>query len=168
MKVNYFTFQQQDLRPAKFILTGLHEIAPEDLKKLLRDEHNIHTIDVKKFKPKFGDRESVYYLLYLPKGTKLKQLKEIKALMNTIVRWSFYSNTNKGPTQCRNCQRFGHGSSHCHLPTRCAICSGDHDYTKCTLQEDQRNAIKCSNCNGAHFSNSQQCKARTDSPQAQH
>ena len=58
------------------------------------------------------------------------------------------------PTQCFNCQKFGHFSSNCdHKSPTCVKCGGKHKVIDC-----KSDLIKCSNCNGRHTSNYGGCK----------
>lgn len=77
----------------------------------------------------------------------LNQLKDIKSLQNVIVKWSPYV---AGPTQCNNCQLYGHGNKHCHLTPRCLICGNNH--TK----------ANCPKALGHHYANDPRCSKRTE------
>lgn len=54
--------------------------------------------------------------------------------------------------QCFNCQKIGHGSSKCQSPTRCMICSGNHNHLNCPS-----NQPRCANCQGYHAACSRSC-----------
>ena len=47
--------------------------------------------------------------------------------------------------QCKNCQRFGHTSSNCHLKYRCVKCNLEHDPGKCSKNE-KTEQVFCINC----------------------
>ena len=58
------------------------------------------------------------------------------------------------PTQCFNCQKFGHFASACEKKTSiCVKCGGKHKLMDCKSSE-----IKCANCNGNHTSSYGGCK----------
>lgn len=92
-------------------------------------------------------------------------LKTITGVFNVRVRWSSYKRRS-GPTQCSNCQIFGHGNNNCNLPTVCSLCGEGHHQTECIhlgpYEEGIYAAIKCSNCNGNHAANSLQCPRREE------
>ncbi|XP_064467220.1 uncharacterized protein LOC135378202 [Ornithodoros turicata] len=48
------------------------------------------------------------------------------------------------PTQCFNCQKFGHIARDCRGPQRCKVCAGPHVYKQCT----SRRKPTCANCGG--------------------
>jgi hypothetical protein len=58
------------------------------------------------------------------------------------------------PTQCFNCQKFGHFSTACDQKTStCVKCGGIHKLSEC-----KETNIKCANCNESHTSNYGGCK----------
>ena len=57
------------------------------------------------------------------------------------------------PTQCYNCQRYGHTSSSCKSQVRCLLCSGNHNKDQCT-----KIMIRCANCKEGHIANSKECQ----------
>jgi hypothetical protein len=74
------------------------------------------------------------YILYFAKGTMTTgKLRDIKAINNVIVRWAYYDAKRNGPTQCRRCQEWGHGSSHCYIAAACVKCAGQHETSACNL-----------------------------------
>ncbi|KAH9363903.1 hypothetical protein HPB48_011211 [Haemaphysalis longicornis] len=60
------------------------------------------------------------------------------------------------PTQCMNCQRFGHVVRMCKTPTRCKVCSGRHTYRHCNRRKNPR----CANCGGPHAATFAMCPQR--------
>ena len=59
-----------------------------------------------------------------------------------------------GPSQCFNCQRFGHSSLFCHQPPRCVRCAEPHRGCDKPLTWF---TAKCCNCDGAHPANYRGC-----------
>lgn len=167
-KTEFFTYCRPDKRPIKILLSGLHSMDNNKLAELLKTEHGITCLDVKKFEPsKSRYTEQTFYILYFEKGTiKLADLRRIKSIQRTIITWSYYSNARRGPTQCHNCQLYGHGSSNCNLPTKCQICSISHKTTDCQyakLQPDLiRSFLKCANCNLQHLASDPTCPKRQE------
>lgn len=159
-KVHFYTHQRANERPIKIVLSGLHSMETEVLKKHLSDL-GLKVTDVKSFnfaKKKFAEHAT--YLLYFERGSvKIADLrKNHHAIMHTIVYWSYYKNRRNSPTQCRNCQRFGHGSSNCYLPARCMICAEGHNHNECPQTEQAK--IKCANCGKNHQANDNTCDSR--------
>lgn len=86
---------------------------------------------------------------------KFNDISRIRSLFNVIVRWYPFVNKRKGPTQCRNCQMYGHGTSHCGKLTKCLKCGGNHTVDNCTVD-----TIKCANCGNEHEANFKECPNR--------
>ena len=57
------------------------------------------------------------------------------------------------PHQCHKCQQFGHSSATCEQQQRCVRCSGPHQLSECSKE----NEVKCANCNKNHSSCSRSC-----------
>ncbi|KAL1484866.1 hypothetical protein MTO96_032322 [Rhipicephalus appendiculatus] len=60
------------------------------------------------------------------------------------------------PTQCFNCQRFGHYARNCTRSISCRLCGGSHFYTECK----DRNKPHCVNCGEGHPSTYWRCPVR--------
>ena len=65
------------------------------------------------------------------------------------------------PTNCYNCQKFGHKANKCNSSSKCPICSGHHSYEDCdvrkTNNKDERRAL-CPNCKGQHSASYKGCR----------
>lgn len=107
--------------------------------------------------------EDALYLLHFKRedNITLPLLKKIRAVLHTIVTWKPYKSNKKGPTQCRNCLMYGHGSSFCRMQPNCMFCAERHQSMSCTNKENSNFNNKCFNCNGNHKSNDQSCPSRT-------
>lgn len=156
-KVLFYTHQRADTKPTKIVLSGLHSMEVDDLKSHLI-KLQLKVTDVKKFN--FATKiyaNHATYLVYFEHGSiKVADLrKNHKHIMHTIVHWSYYKNKRNGPTQCRNCQMFGHGSSNCYLPKKCLICAQEHSHTDCPEKDKEK--IKCANCGKNHLANDEKC-----------
>nr|XP_042910823.1 uncharacterized protein LOC122271985 [Parasteatoda tepidariorum] len=62
------------------------------------------------------------------------------------------------PTQCFNCQNFGHTQRNCCSPPRCVKCAAGHRSYLC--QKDINIPPKCCNCGEAHTANYTGCSIR--------
>lgn len=59
--------------------------------------------------------------------------------------------------QCFVCYKFGHGRGSCRSSQLCSICAGNHFFKDCNDKEN----IKCINCNGKHISISNSCPIKS-------
>lgn len=160
-KIEHFSFSSRDQNPLKIILTGLPEMKSDDLKDELiknkiESEIILEIIPLKLNERNYNVNKNINYLFKFDKDKiKFNDICRIKSLFNVIVRWYPYVNNRKGPTQCRNCQMYGHGTSHCGKLTKCMKCGKNHKAENCTEA-----AIKCANCNNEHEANSKDCPNR--------
>lgn len=182
-KIDHFSHDLPEDRVSKVILKGLDRMAPEELKQYLTGI-NLEPMDVKIITPKKSSRaDSVIFLLYYRKGSvDMKKLYETKAINHTIVRWEPYRNNRTSLTQCRRCQRFGHGTRNCRMSPRCYICAENHASELCPVLKEEYEKVKamqvdedgkpaeaevirnitpkCVNCNGAHLASDNSCTER--------
>lgn len=162
--MSYYTHDTNDM-PQKFVIKGLppQEKNDELLGKLA--EINLVPTEIKKMTiktPTYHNQSN--YIIYFPKGTtKLSDLQKIKYVSNVVVVWQHYRSP-KGPTQCHNCQMFGHGSRNCTLAAKCVKCGGNHQTSACTVDCNANNKqhLKCVNCNQQHAASYSQCPSRIE------
>lgn len=64
------------------------------------------------------------------------------------------------PTQCFNCQRFGHVARLCKNPTACANCAKGHSTRNCSLRAGT--ARRCALCKGDHGAWERKCPVQQD------
>lgn len=109
----------------------------EDVKAGL-SEAKIEFTDVKVMRTKNDNPNHVFFLVYFAnKSITLQALNQTKFILHIVVKWSTYIQARNGPTQCNNCQLYGHGVKNCHLPPKCAKCGRSHPTGSCT--KDQQN-----------------------------
>lgn len=173
-KVEYTTHPLYDDKKLKICLYGLYVMDTDEIKaeitKVLKIEPIVKVITPKSVQT--GD--SRVYILYFKRSDKIKcsDLREkITGLFNMRVRFEYYSPRKFGPTQCANCQDFGHGSENCHRQPRCIRC-GDkhtskscihlpiHDDTQANPPKINNDLVKCANCGGKHTANYTRCTYR--------
>jgi hypothetical protein len=166
LKISYFTHAVESTKPVRIVLLGLPEMPIGEIKEDLL-QRGVVPDDIKMMKIKnvrYGDQAN--YILYFKKGqTTTNHLRQhVKAVNSIIVRWAYYDTKRHGPTQCRRCQMWGHGSSNCQLPANCVKCAGQHDSASCNVSsrgskvpEDQ---LKCVNCGNKHSANFGGCVSR--------
>jgi hypothetical protein len=166
MSIPHFTHAVESSKPVRIVLLGLPEMPIDDIKTDLF-KHGIIAEDIKTMSirnARYGDQAN--YVLYFKKGQiTINHLRQqVKAVNNVIVRWAYYDNKRHGPTQCRRCQMWGHGSSNCHLPANCVKCAGAHDSAACDVSSKgtkvPEDKLKCVNCGNKHTANYRGCECK--------
>lgn len=180
--IHYYTHTLYDERRVKICLYGLYKMNVNELKNELSTTHKIRPVDIKIIEPRIQNKrydEECIYILYFQKkdNMKIEMLKKITGLFNIKVNWKYYSSKSHGPTQCSNCQDFGHGTENCRMKPKCIRCSGVHNSSKCpllpkTAPDSKGNSvpdikskipddkIKCANCGSNHTANFRGCNYR--------
>jgi hypothetical protein len=154
-------------KPSKIVLLGLPDMPANEIqvalakRGIIPDDIKAMNICSKKL------LEHNNYILYFAKGSMTNgKLRDIKAINNVIVRWAYYDAKRYGPTQCRRCQEWGHGSSHCHVTPACVKCAGQHETSACNLAAKgiklPVEQLKCANCKLQHTVNYGGCKVCKD------
>lgn len=160
-KTPFFTHDIHADKTVKFVLSGLHELPIEEIKTAL-SELEVNCLDIKPMRTK-SSQQSLYLVYFAHKSVTLSQLKAIKAVLSVIIKWSPYTSSFKnGPTQCNNCQLYGHGNRNCHLPPRCLLCAGEHKKTECPYIQATNFSPLCCLCAGKHQSNHHSCPKRAE------
>lgn len=179
-KKNFYTHDLPDEKTLKFVLSGLHDLSPNEIKNGLV-QANLNPIEVKKMNIKNNihpkPNQSCLYLVYFSNESKMKlsDLKNHKYVMNAVIKWSPYIHSRNGPTQCSRCQRYGHGNKNCQLQPRCKFCVGQHESSKCELIAPPSTSTStspgstvpivhpiCCLCNGNHTANDKECPKRME------
>lgn len=161
----HFTHAVDASKPLRIVLLGLPNMPVEDVMQAL-SELNVQPEDIKPMRvrnTRFLEHNN--FILYFRKGSiSIGGLREIKAINNVLVRWTYYDAKRHGPTQCRRCQAWGHGSSHCHLPPACVKCAGAHETSACPAsakgEKVPETQLKCVNCQKSHSANYGGCECR--------
>lgn len=180
-KIQYHSHPLYDDRTVKICLYGLCEIETADIKKEIGTKFKVIPTDVKLITPKKGHPgQSRIYVLYFKKsdGVKTADLRTvITGLFNMRVRFEYYSPRKFGPTQCSNCQDFGHGAENCKVSPKCIRCGGLHESKSCLLlitpidgtskPKIPDNLVKCANCQEKHTANFFKCPYRISVVQKQ-
>lgn len=168
-KLKYYT--HDTTKTLKFVLAGLPVLDIDEIKNALTlaevDFCNVVQMNLKN--ARYTDH--ALYLVYFNEDSNMNvnKLRNHKYLLNTVVRWSRYRTHNGGPTQCGNCQLYGHGMKNCHLDPRCKNCGDNHVTNNCPkTQPDENDPEKssfiprCCLCGQNHPSNYAQCPRRID------
>lgn len=158
VKLGFYTHDVPGTRPFKVVIRGLPDVTAEEI----QDELLLLKLKpIKVFKITRKDQAEKNYrdhlfLVHFEKGsTTLKQLQEIRSILQVIIRWEPYRGSNRPVTQCQKCLGFGHGTRNCYLTPRCTNCGQSHENQECQAQ------VKCANCGGEHLSTDVNCPARS-------
>jgi hypothetical protein len=103
------------------------------------------------------------FLLKVKKTGRWEDLWKVDHLLGVRVTIDPFEHGDSVP-QCYRCQRFGHSSRNCNLPSRCVKCAGDHEARDC--RRAREDAAKCCNCGGPHVASWRGCKAHQDAVKA--
>lgn len=134
-KVLGYSHTPRDERHVKVCLYGLWAMQIQELLVELK-EVDIEPTDIKQLTLKTQRyTDQAIYLLYFQQNQHitLEKLRAVRGLFNVIVEWKYYKNKNKEPTQCSNCQKFGHGAKNCFSISICVRCAGQHASKECPL-----------------------------------
>jgi hypothetical protein len=154
----HFTFTEPEDRHLQFILYGHHVNNAEELK----EELVASQIPASKVTKVNRSNENPIFLVSFEKKSliSLRTLQNVHSkLNNLIVRWAKFQPSQRRPTQCHRCQRYGHSANNCALPFRCVKCLETHEPGKCarTTREGQPSCVNCGT--EGHASNSTTCPA---------
>lgn len=168
--IDHFTYASKDTKVCKVVLSGLPELPIETVKADLASL-NIQPELIIQMTTRIRNPHRALYLLHL-NGNEIKfqDLQKVRAICHTIVRWSLFKPKFKGPTQCRNCTMYGHGTRNCNRKPTCTLCaSNEHNQSDCPLSKlpkDSPPVYKCSYCISNklqptnHRANDPNCPAR--------
>lgn len=152
--IEFHTFQRKEDRKPKIILKGIPLISMDEIHEELVN-HNINPLNIQLLRTKTNNNaNSATYSITVSNITELKKIKTIKHLFNAIVIWEQFHKNNK-PTQCFNCQEYGHGSQNCFKKPNCLKCADMHSTINCDVKEET--AFKCVNCEGDHKASNVNC-----------
>jgi hypothetical protein len=166
-KIPHFTHQVDAEKPTRIVLLGLYDMPVEEIREALAI-HSVVPVDIKPMRIRHSRfLEHNNFILYFKKGTMTTaKLRDIEGINSIRVRWAYYDAKRHGPTQCRRCQEWGHGSSHCLIAPACVKCAGDHETSACTLAEKGAKVpdanLKCANCKQSHTANYGGCPTRKE------
>ncbi|KAG4071983.1 hypothetical protein HA402_016223 [Bradysia odoriphaga] len=168
--IDHFTYAAKDKKICKVVLSGL-PVLPIELLKSDLAQLNIQPEQIVQMTTKIQSPHRALYLIHLNGNeTTFQDVQKIKSICHTIVKWSMFKPRFKGPTQCRNCGMYGHGTRNCHRKPCCVLCaSNEHNQYDCPLTrlpKDSSPVYKCSYCINNkhqptnHRADDQNCPAR--------
>lgn len=167
----YFTHKVTDNSNYKMVLKGLHKVSTDLIKEELESNHGVKCVDIREIiTSKTSPNDALYLLTFNRTQVNKKILYTIRYILNVAVVWkNQQSKPDKGPTQCRKCGLYGHGTENCHRQQICFLCSSiTHDTSYCPMNNSTGGKIfKCFNCvakglpDFAHRADDPQCPSRT-------
>lgn len=128
------------------MLCGLPELPTNEITEHLKTHNNVNVTKIILLNSTGSFKR--YILHFDPKENTKADIKNIRTILNHMVKWLPAKPANRGPTQCLRCGMFGHGISACHRIPNCFLCGEKHETAKCTFNgegNDQR-VFKCHNC----------------------
>lgn len=148
--VEHFSYAPKDQKTYKVVLAGLPEIPVKLIEEELQSL-NIRPEQVIQMTIKNPNPHRALYLIHLNgKENTFQDIQKIKSICHTLVKWSKYQPKSRGPTQCRNCTMYGHGTRNCFRKTACTLCaSTEHSQQNChlnNLSKESSPVYKCSYC----------------------
>lgn len=184
-KVAYFSHDLPGDKQIKMVLRDLGLMDINEL-KLELEALGLKPAEIKVIKPKHERyAEHVNYIVFFNHDQyDSKKLYQTNRINYTSVRWEKYRSSYQGPTQCRRCLQFGHGTRNCKLDPHCQYCTESHLSEDCEKIGKEIDAIqsqeametgtepsqpkkivfapKCFNCGGDHVALSDKCKKRAE------
>lgn len=171
-RIEFYTHRARGNKVFKAVVYGLPQTDVNQLKVYFNRALNIKPLEIFEMNTKNKNIHNALYLFHFNKDEiTMADLRKIKVINHTIVKWMPYSPKFKGPTQCRNCGMYGHGTENCHRNKICLLCaSTGHNSKDCYLNQQTENTgaiFKCFNCfskklNHAHRANDPNCPLRKE------
>ena len=154
----YFTHPFKEDKLRHVVIKGLLIIPLEEVHEDLQQQ-GIRVIKVIRMKQRIVTNYPLY-MVTLHSEQELSPVRRVKYAYLVKITWENYRNSRR-VTQCRRCQLFGHGSSHCKNPPNCMICSKLHlteEHPPGKNQQEKNDPPKCANCSGEHKANDANCE----------
>lgn len=153
---NFHSFTEPNQRQAMYVLRNHFRCSTEEMLNILRTEEiPASRVDF------LIDNDNPLYLVKFVKGAVNFAVlnKQHKIINQLVVTWERFINKHKKPTQCRNCQRWGHAASNCGHLNRCVKCLETHVRGECARKDRAVGEPHCVNCGKeGHPSNSPTCE----------
>lgn len=166
LKIQYFSHPSGANKFFKLMLYGLPEFPVNDISEFLKNQNNVKVQKIVMLNSTNTFRR--YILCFDPKENSKTDIRNIKTVLNHIVKWLPAKPSNRGPTQCLCCGMFGHGISSCHRSPNCFLCGDKHETKNCAFKSDDtdQRIFKCYNCKSQnlphnHRANDPQCPTRS-------
>lgn len=154
-EIKFFTYSEPSEKLASFVLMNYNRYELAKLKSILEVLMKLKPTKVTFLK---DDDEDPIYIVQFKRGTmNIDTLKtKYNIFDHQIISWEKFDEDKKQPSQCYNCQRWGHSSKNCGFPYRCVKCTNDHGPGKCS-RTTREGEPACVNCLGKHSANNREC-----------
>lgn len=158
---SFYTYQLKSSKGLKVVLKGIDScVDPSEIKNALENS-GFKVKNVTNILNRNKIPQPLFRVELEPGDITLKK-NEIHPIYN--LRYLLHRritveepHKRNGPTQCLNCQEFGHTKAYCKLPTVCVVCGDLHNSSECDKSRDDSTSKKCSNCGGNHTANYRGC-----------
>jgi hypothetical protein len=160
-KIGFYSFTEKSEKPLTFVLKGFYKTSCEEVLNKLK-EAKIPVIRVTKLESKIQETEKnfIFYIVQISSDATNINSNVLnhnhQVIDNIIVKWENFKRSNKSPTQCFNCQRWGHSSQNCGFPFKCVKCTEHHAPGQC-MRKTREGTPKCINCGGDHAASFRKC-----------
>jgi hypothetical protein len=154
--IDHYTFSEKSEKTATFVLKGFYD-APcnEVLKRVIEAGITATKVTILARKMDY----SFYLVQISSQNINRNVLNHNHRIIDSVfVKWENIRKSTKGPTQCYNCQRWGHSSQNCGFKFRCVKCTENHPVGHCK-RTTRDGSPKCVNCNGDHAASHRQYQA---------
>lgn len=167
-KHKFYSFDTKDARPFKVVLKGLsNDQSISEIQSEIAGLVGFNPSQVVLMKKKSNNKihsgiRPELYLVHFNRNevNNLSIFEKARFLFHVRVKWEHYKKHGVNLTQCRNCQKFGHGTRNCGLEAKCMICgNASHTKDNCPVKETT-GSFKCTNCGGNHKANFFNCPVR--------
>lgn len=171
MKLNidrhqWYTFENKNDRHIKVMARGLHSsCSVNDIVDELTDKgfKIIDAVNIIKKEKVISEEGSISYtrrgiplfMLTFDNQQNVKDIYDIKGILNMRVKIEPLKNTSTKIPQCKKCQGYNHTQKYCARDPVCVKCAGKHFTSACNLSKDV--PAKCINCKGQHVANYRGC-----------
>lgn len=158
-QVQFHSFTEANDKSVQFVLKGFdfEQSTTEILESLKANDVPATKVSVL-FK---GNEKSapVFIVQFDKSATNLADLNHrFKRIDHASVSWEKLRPSSRKPTQCHNCQAWGHSSRNCQRKSKCVKCTGEHATADCPRTTKEGSA-KCVNCGGEHAASYRGCTA---------
>lgn len=147
-KTHHFSHTPTELKPINVLLKNIHtsytdEDVNDALKQLKFSDPNTNITKVSKYstlRSKREGRELSIYRVQLCPLSQIKEITDIKYLLNQAVTWEKIHTSDM--MQCYRCQRYNHSARNCKMPYRCVKCKSDHLPGECPVNPIKEKIMK--------------------------
>ncbi|XP_071041621.1 uncharacterized protein [Parasteatoda tepidariorum] len=143
----------------KVLVRGLPVDFDTDAINTELQKNNVETFKIVQFKKRMGEayRLLPLFLIILTSTANHQRIFEVNNIQQIPIKIERFRGGRR-PTQCYNCQNYGHKQSHCNAPARCVKCAENHRSHECN--KDRTTPPKCCNCYKNHTANYTGCETR--------